>query len=80
MSPASFARAFRRRFGTTVTGYIGRIRLARVAHALVTSDAAIAAIAMDAGFGNLSHFNRSFRRAMGLTPRAFRRRHGIGTE
>jgi AraC-like DNA-binding protein len=32
------------------------------------SDRTISAIAFDAGFGDLSHFNRLFRRRFGATP------------
>jgi AraC family transcriptional regulator len=41
----------------------------------------VTAIAYDVGFGDLSNFVRSFRRAAGLSPRAFRRvaqRRGSG--
>jgi AraC-like DNA-binding protein len=39
----------------------------------------ISAVAFDAGFGDLSHFNRTFRRRFGMTPsevRAQARDHG----
>ena len=78
LSPASFARAFRRRFGTTCTTYLTRIRLARVCRALVESGASVATIAFDAGFANLANFNRRFKAAYGLTPRDYRRRHSPG--
>jgi AraC-like DNA-binding protein len=61
--------------GTTFSEYLLRQRLAR-AHRLLCepgeSHAAIRNIAHDAGFGDLSHFNRSFRRQYGITPRELR--------
>ena len=78
LSPPSFARAFRRRFGCTCTAYIGRIRLARVCRALLESDQSIAAIAFTAGFANLANFNRRFREAYGMSPRAWRQRQAAG--
>ena len=74
LSPSSFARGFRRRFGLTCGDYLGRVRLARVARDLLESDQAIAEIAFAAGFGTLAAFNRRFKAVHGLTPRAFRAR------
>ncbi|WP_138471165.1 helix-turn-helix domain-containing protein [Poseidonocella sp. HB161398] len=48
-------------------------RLARCATALCTDpDAPVSRIAYAAGFGDLSGFNRHFRREFGLSPRAYR--------
>lgn len=74
LSPSSFARGFRRRFGLTCGDYLARVRLARVARDLLESDRAIAEIAFAAGFGTLAAFNRRFKAVHGLTPRAFRAR------
>ncbi len=78
LSPTSFARAFRRRFRCTCTDYLGRIRLARVCRALVETDQTIASIAFSAGFSNLANFNRRFRAAYALTPRAYRQQQRTG--
>jgi transcriptional regulator GlxA family with amidase domain len=75
LSPASFARAFRRRFAMTCTAYLTRVRLARVSRELIDSDRSIADIALGAGFGNLANFNRRFRGHHGTTPSAFRASH-----
>ena len=57
--------------GTTLTQFVLGERLAR-AHRMLTDphvpDRGIAAVAFDAGFGDLSHFIRSFRRAYGARP------------
>jgi AraC-like DNA-binding protein len=61
--------------GTTFSDFLVGQRLAR-AHRLLcdpgSSHAAISTIAYDAGFGDLSYFNRRFRRFYGLTPRDVR--------
>ncbi|GLH78134.1 AraC family transcriptional regulator [Bradyrhizobium sp. SSBR45G] len=61
--------------GTTFSAFLSGVRLAN-AHRLLCDPAhgqlAIASIAYDVGFGDLSHFNRSFRRQYGLTPREVR--------
>ena len=57
--------------GTTLTQFVLGQRLAR-AYRMLTNpdrpDRAIAAVAYDAGFGDLSYFIRSFRRAYGARP------------
>ncbi|MBK1871142.1 helix-turn-helix transcriptional regulator [Aestuariivirga sp. YIM B02566] len=57
--------------GTTFTQFVLAERLAR-AHRMLTNpnvpDRGIAAVAFDAGFGDLSYFIRSFRRAYGARP------------
>jgi AraC-like DNA-binding protein len=61
--------------GTTFSEFVLQQRLAR-AHRLLCEPQAIAAaistIAYDVGFGDLSHFNRRFRRQYGMTPREVR--------
>ena len=61
--------------GTTFSEFLLVQRLNR-AHRMLTeprlAQSAVGAIAYDAGFGDLSYFNRSFRRRYGTTPRAVR--------
>jgi AraC-like DNA-binding protein len=61
--------------GTTFSEYLIDQRLARAHRLLCDPDAsqtAISTIAYDVGFGDLSYFNRRFRRQYGLTPRDVR--------
>jgi len=73
-SPFHFLRTFRRIVGMTPYQFLLRTRLHRAAVRLRSSDAAISAIAFDAGFNDLSTFNRRFRREMGEAPGAYRAR------
>jgi AraC-like DNA-binding protein len=61
--------------GTTFTDYVLDRRLFR-AHRMLTdprrAGEKISAIALDAGFGDISYFNRAFRRRYGETPSAVR--------
>ena len=68
------ARRFRQHLGTTVTAYLRGLRVQSAAHALAAGDAPLAQIALDAGFADQPHFSRSFRRATGLAPGAYRQR------
>jgi AraC family transcriptional regulator len=72
MSPWHFLRTFRRVAGVTPHQFILTRRLHRAAVRLRTSDAPVGDIALESGFGDLSTFNRQFRRAMGASPSAYR--------
>ena len=67
-SPFHFLRTFRRVAGMTPYQFLLRTRLHRAAVRLRSSDEAISTIAFDAGFNDLSTFNRRFRREMGEAP------------
>jgi AraC family transcriptional regulator len=73
MSRYHFLRTFRRAVGLTPYQFVLSLRMRRAAMRLHTSTAPIAAIAFEAGFGDLSTFNRRFRDLFGMSPGAFRR-------
>jgi AraC-like DNA-binding protein len=72
MSPYHFLRTFRRVTGMPPHQYVLRTRLHHAAVRLRTSEEPISMIAFDAGFGDLSTFNRRFRRLMGCSPGEWR--------
>jgi AraC-like DNA-binding protein len=73
MSPFHFLRTFRAVSGATPYQFILGQRLRRAAARLRRSPDPIAVIAFESGFGDLSTFNRRFRRLLGMTPSAWRR-------
>jgi AraC-like DNA-binding protein len=77
MSPYHFLRVFRHVVGMTPHQYLLRTRLSRAAAALRRSGETISSIALEAGFEDLSTFNRRFRRLMGESPGAYRARRGF---
>ena len=74
MSPYHFLRSFRALIGLTPHQYVLRTRLHRAALLLRRSEQPVASIAYDCGFGDLSTFNRRFRRVLGASPTAYRAR------
>lgn len=72
MSPYHFLRTFRDAVGMTPHQFILRTRLQNAAVQLRRSSLPVLDIALDAGFADLSTFNRRFRATMGMTPSAFR--------
>jgi AraC family transcriptional regulator len=74
--PVSLARAFRRHFGVSVTGYRSRVRLRRATDLLASGTLSISSAAHAAGFADHAHFCRTFRSLTGVTPSAYRRLAG----
>lgn len=72
VSAFHFLRLFAKVTGVTPHQYLVRARLRRAARLLSQQAHPIAEIAFQVGFGDLSNFNRSFRRAAGVSPRHFR--------
>ena len=72
MNPESFSRYFRKTTGRRFIDYVNEIKLGRACHLLAHTDRTIAEICYDAGFGNLSNFNRQFLRIRKMSPREYR--------
>jgi AraC family transcriptional regulator len=68
-----FARAFRAITGNTPRQVVIATRLRAAAALLHTTHTPIIDIALEVGFGDLSHFTTSFARAFGVSPGAYRR-------
>jgi AraC family transcriptional regulator len=71
--PGYLAGAFRRHFGCSVGDYVRRQRVALACRHLTGSVAPLADVALLAGFADQSHFTRTFKRQIGLTPAAYRK-------
>lgn len=79
LSPFHFLRMFRGTLGVTPHQYLVRSRLKNAARLLTEGERPISTIALDVGFADLSNFVRTFHRAAGVSPRAFRKlsRNGL---
>lgn len=70
--PAYLARMFSRRFGCTIGEYVRRLRIERAARDLEHTELPIVVIALECGYADHSHFTRTFKRVVGMTPSAYR--------
>ncbi|MFP2929218.1 helix-turn-helix transcriptional regulator [Pyxidicoccus sp. 3LG] len=77
LSSFHFLRLFREMTGQTPRQFVIATRLRTAATALRTKREPITEVAMDAGFGDLSHFTTSFTRTFGVSPRDYRKRYGV---
>jgi AraC family transcriptional regulator len=73
LSPFHFLRVFARVLGVTPHQYLVRSRVREAAKRLADPARPVTEVALEAGFADLSNFVRTFRRAAGVSPRAFRR-------
>jgi len=73
LGPFHFLRVFARALGVTPHQYLIGSRLRRAAEQLGDEARPVAEIAFDVGFGDLSNFVRTFRRAAGVSPSGYRK-------
>jgi len=73
MSVSTFSRRFKKVTRRTFGQFRSEIRLAMAARQLRETDRTVLDIALASGYGNLSNFNRRFKRAYGHSPIEYRR-------
>jgi AraC family transcriptional regulator len=73
-SMGHFFRTFRASFGESPQAYILRQRILRAEHLIRSTDEPLARIALDCGLCDQAHLSRVFRRIVGVSPSAWRRR------
>jgi AraC family transcriptional regulator len=82
--PAHLARVFRRQYGCTLGDYLRRLRVDFACRRMSAGDTPLIEIALAAGFADQSHFTKTFKHLVGMTPaefqRQFRRRNADTTE
>jgi AraC-like DNA-binding protein len=72
MPTFGFIRSFNKIHGTTPMRYLRQMRLERAKDMLIHTSLPIAAISHRLGFSDSAHFVVAFKRAEGMTPRAYR--------
>jgi AraC-like DNA-binding protein len=74
LSTPAFCRYFKRHTRITFTDFVNQYRISQ-ARTLLLRDISISAAADAAGFQNISHFNKLFKKSTGDTPGAFRKKY-----
>lgn len=72
VDPDHLSRAFRRTFSCDVGGYVRGLRIGAARRRLAAGNDAVTTIAADLGFVDASHFSRTFKRCVGMSPAAYR--------
>jgi AraC-like DNA-binding protein len=68
---------FKRATGLSIADYLSLLRVSYAQALLAEDGASVLEVALDAGFGSLSAFNKCFRKKSGMTPSAFKREHRL---
>jgi AraC family transcriptional regulator len=79
LSPYHFSRAFRDSFGDPPHRHVLKQRMLRSQELMLTTNWALADIALECGLSDQAHFVKLFRRFVGTTPGAWRRARSIPT-
>lgn len=72
--PSYLSRLFRRTQGMTFTEYVNRLRMNEAVRLLTQTDLPVEEIAAEVGFGSRVHFYEVFKKQLGMTPGAVRKK------
>jgi AraC-like DNA-binding protein len=72
MSESAFSRFFKAQTGNTYSDHLSSLRIWTAQKRLAETEVPITDICFEAGFNNISNFNRIFLRAAGMTPSKYR--------
>ncbi len=73
MNPNSFCRFFKQTTGKSFSVYVADLRIGTACKMLIETDLPISQICYNAGYMNLSNFNRKFLEVKGTSPRNYRK-------
>lgn len=79
VSPSYFSRSFKAAFGQTPYQYLMSRRLERAKALLRAGELSVTEVCLAVGFTSLGSFSAQFRRIVGESPTAYRRRDGQET-
>lgn len=75
LSKDYFRQIFKKVTGTSITSYIQELRIREACRLLETTDENSAEIARESGFNDIKFFYQTFKKATGLTPAEYRKKH-----
>jgi AraC-like DNA-binding protein len=73
LSENSFSRYFSKRTRKPFISFLNEVRLSHACKLLIENQKSVSLISFECGFGNLSNFNRQFRKVYGTNPLTFRK-------
>ncbi|GBU07821.1 AraC family transcriptional regulator [Bacteroidales bacterium] len=76
MNTTAFCRYFKEKVGKTFVEYMLELRIGYACKLLINNKGNISQISMECGFNTISHFNQTFKRIAGLSPRDYRKHFG----
>ena len=79
MSKTQFKRLFKQVTGQSFVPFLTHFRVARAQTLLRTTECPVSQVAYETGFSTQSYFGTEFRKTVGITPLAYRRRYGNST-
>jgi AraC-like DNA-binding protein len=74
MAEGSLCRFFKMNLGMTIFEYLNKIKIEFACKLLMDNDLSILEICLDSGFNNVSHFNKQFKKTIGIPPSEYRKR------
>ncbi|HHX51535.1 MAG TPA: response regulator [Clostridia bacterium] len=72
-SPSYLSKMLKKETGLTYTEYLNHLRITQARMLLKNSDLIISKIAVMVGYNDVCHFNRTFKKMMGVNPSQYRR-------
>lgn len=72
-SPTSLLKYFNEYLGETITSYVSKIKINKACTLLINTNYTVLYIAELVGYNALAHFNRSFKKYTGQTPKEYRK-------
>jgi AraC-like DNA-binding protein len=73
-SPFYFCKMFKKATGLNFTDYVSRVRIEKAKNLLLNRNLRVSEIAYEVGFQSLTHFNRVFKKVLGVPPTQYRAR------
>lgn len=77
LNPSYFSNLFRVKTGTNFSSYLNNVRISRAKQLLLNPNIKIYEICEEVGFSDSASFNRSFKRAEGISPSKFREQYHL---
>jgi AraC-like DNA-binding protein len=74
MSSTTFSVMFKKNYNMTFSEYVLKVRIGYACSLLTDDNRSISQVATDAGFENLSNFNRLFKKIKSVTPKEFKKK------